>query len=175
MNRIYLGDSYDAVKRLWQQVFVTSAPLYAEPRFIPSELQSDFTALTGIPILSAEHPTAFSILNDPDTGIRLPGEKKQSVSLAHTSVPAILDQLRVQNPRCIVTFDQSHHRQHVLNRDEQRLAKMRSLSEAGVFSFYYVSHAPFLFAFSNLDALQEIRALLLHAGIPEKRFEMCNR
>jgi hypothetical protein len=51
---------------------------------------------------------------------------------------------------------------------------MRSLTEAGAFSFYYVSHAPFLFAFSTLTALQEIRAQLLYIGIPAMRLEMCN-
>ena len=34
MKRDYLGDSYDAVKRLWQQALSGWAPLYAEPRFI---------------------------------------------------------------------------------------------------------------------------------------------
>jgi len=173
MNRCYLGDSYDAVKRLWQQVLADNAPLYAEPRFIPIELQPDFTRLTGIPILSNQHSAHFSILNDPDTGIRLPGESNQSVALSHTSTAAILDQLRQRRPSCIITFDQSHYRHIKLKQDEQRLAKMRSLSDGGGFSFYYVSHAPFLFAFSTITALQEIRELLLSTGIPESRFETC--
>jgi len=83
MKRRYLGDSYDAVKRLWQQVLAVNAPLYAEPRFIPIELRADFTRLTCIPILSDRPAAPVSILNDPDTGIRLPGESNQSVSLAY--------------------------------------------------------------------------------------------
>jgi hypothetical protein len=63
MNRDYLGDSYDAVKRLWQQVLAGAAPLYAEPRFVPPELRDDFTRLTGIPILPERPPLIFSILN----------------------------------------------------------------------------------------------------------------
>ena len=110
MKRHYLGDSYDAVKRLWQQVLADTAPLYAERRFIPLELQPDFTRLTGIPILSDQHPAYFSILNDPDTGIRLPGENNQSVALSHTSIATILEQLRQHRPSCIITFDQSHYR-----------------------------------------------------------------
>jgi hypothetical protein len=172
MKRNYLGDSYDAVKRLWQQTLVDSAPLYAEPRFIPLELRSDFTRLTRIPILSDQYPSVFSILNDPDTGIRLPGEINQSVALKHTSVKAILEQLRIQKPSCIITFDQSHYRHIDLTHGEQRLAKMRSLSERGAFSFYYVSHAPFLFAFPTSSAREEVRTLLLHTGIPEGRLEI---
>ena len=110
MKRDYLGDSYDAVKRLWQQVLADSAPLYAVPRFIPPELQADFTRLTGIPILSSRPPAAFSLLNDPDTGIRLPGEENQSEPRTHISIPSILDQLDQHSPRCIVTFDQSDYR-----------------------------------------------------------------
>jgi hypothetical protein len=73
MKRDYLGDSYDAVKRLWQQVLAEWATLYAEPQFLPQDLREDFTRLTGIPLLTGRHPRDYSILNDPDTGIRLPG------------------------------------------------------------------------------------------------------
>src|SRR6476620_2424764 len=138
MKRAYLGDSYDAVKRLWQELLAPTAPLFAEPLLIPAELQLDFTRLTGIPMLSSQPPAVFSILNDPDTGIRLPGEDNQSESRAHVSIPTILGQLRELQPRCVVTFDQSDYRHSDLDRDEQRLSKMRSLSEGGAFAFYYV-------------------------------------
>ena len=171
MKRAYLGDSYDAVKRLWQELLAPTAPLFAEPRFIPAELQPDFTRLTGIRMLSTQPPAAFSILNDPDTGIRLPGEDNQSESRTHISITSILDQLQQRQPRCIITFDQSDYRHSDLGRDEQRLAKIRSLSDAGASAFYYVSHAPFLFAFSTTDALREIHELLIRAGIPANRLE----
>jgi hypothetical protein len=174
MKRQYLGDSYDAVKRLWQQILSTSAPLYAEPLFIPSDLHAAFSRLTGIPILSGQRPPAFSILNDPDTGIRLPDAKKQSMTQTHTSTAAILGQMRQGKPSCIITFDQSHNRHIDSKHDEQRLAKMRSLLEGGAFSFYYVSHAPFLFAFPSRAALENIRTLILSAGIPENRLESCD-
>ena len=175
MKRDYLGDSYDAVKRLWQQVLADSAPLYAVPRFIPPELQADFTRLTGIPILSSRPPAAFSLLNDPDTGIRLPGEENQSEPRTHISIPSILDQLDQHSPRCIVTFDQSDYRHSNLGRDRQRITKMCSLSEGGAFAFYYVSHAPFLFAFSTREAFDDIKTRLVRAGIPETRIETLNQ
>jgi hypothetical protein len=175
MKRAYLGDSYDAVKRFWQQLFASTAPLFAEPRFIPAELRPDFTQLTGIPILPAHPPTAFSILNDPDTGIRLPGEDNQSESRTHISISTIIEQLRQRQPRCIITFDQSDYRHSDLGRDEQRLAKMRSLVDAGASAFYYVSHAPFLFAFPTIDALQQTRELIARGGIPSNRLETIDR
>jgi len=175
MKRAYLGDSYDAVKRLWQQLLASTAPLFAEPSFIPTELQSDFTQLTGIRMLPAQPPTAFSILNDPDTGIRLPGEDNQSESRTHISISTIIEQLRQRQPRCIITFDQSDYRHSDLGRDEQRLAKIRSLAEAGASAFYYVSHAPFLFAFPTADALQQAHELLTRGGIPSHRLEIFER
>ena len=46
----------------------------------------------------------------------------------------------------------------------------RIVSE-GFHGFYYVSHAPFLFAVSNTDAFSRIKIILKSAGIPETRFE----
>lgn len=171
MKRNFLGDSYDAVKRLWQQIFAAFAPLYAEPRFIPLELQSDFTLLTGIPILTTQPPADFSVLNDPDTGIRLPGEDNQAEGQTHTTIRAICRQLQQHTPLCVVTYDQSHYRHIKLKADEQRQAKLRRLSGNGAFGYYYVSHAPFLFAFQTREALQETKNRLLRFGIPKDRLE----
>jgi hypothetical protein len=172
MKRDYLGDSFDAVKRLWQQVLAGFAPLYAEPRFIPPDLRRDFTRLTGIPMLLDAAPSRYSILNDPDTGIRLPSEVKQTESWIHIALITIRDQLQRHTPRAVITFDQSDYRHSELKRDEQRLAKMNYLAEAGLFSFYYVSHAPFLFAFSDADSRrQQLQERLLTFGIPDDRIE----
>jgi hypothetical protein len=35
MKSQFLGDSYDAVKRMWHEMLADWAPLYAEPRFLP--------------------------------------------------------------------------------------------------------------------------------------------
>jgi len=170
MKREYLGDSYDAVKRMWQELLADWAPLHAEPRFLPDDLCEDFTQLTRIPMLSARPPNAFSILNDPDTGIRLPGERNQAEGRTHISVETIINQLR-KGAQCVITFDQSDYRNTKLKRDEQRQAKMHRLAEEGFHCFYYVSHAPFLFALPNADALQRIQGILKKAGIPEDRLE----
>ena len=45
MKRQFLGDSYDAVKRLWHEAFSDWAPLPAEPRFIPEGIRQECKAL----------------------------------------------------------------------------------------------------------------------------------
>src|SRR5690242_10168419 len=107
MKRDYLGDSYDAVKRLWQQVLADWAPLYAETRFIPHELQADFTRLTGVAMLRNTPSSPYSILNDPDTGIRLPDESNQIESRRHIALRTICEQLERGAPSAVITFDVS--------------------------------------------------------------------
>ncbi len=175
VKRDYLGDSYDAVKRLWRQLLADWAPLYAEPRFLPEGLREDFARLTGIPVLPDQRPARYSILNDPDTGIRLPGEENQAEGRTHIAIASIVAQLRAQGLRCVVTFDQSNYRHSGLRHDRQRRAKVRALWKSGFPAFYYVSHAPFLFAFPTIEALAELENLLVNAGIPADRFERGHR
>jgi hypothetical protein len=78
MERAFLGDSYDAVKRMWQELLADWAPLYAEPRFTPKKIRPDFEKLTRILMLKDQRPGCYSILNDPCTGIRLPSSPKKS-------------------------------------------------------------------------------------------------
>ena len=171
MKRDYLGDSYDAVKRLWQQVLAEWAPLYAEPRFIPEDLQAEFTHLTGVPMLHGAASGPYSVLNDPDTGIRLPDENNQTQSRKHIALGTICEQLRRDAARTVITFDQSAYRLSELKLDEQRQAKMRYLAKSGLFAFYYVSHAPFLFTCPSADTRQQLPQRLLSFGIPDTRFE----
>jgi hypothetical protein len=171
MKRDYLGDSYDAVKRLWQEALSEWAPLYAEPGFIQEDLQEEFSRLTGVPMLRDAPSGPYSILNDPDTGIRLPGEDNQIGGQTHIALPTIQEQLRRHAVRAVITFDQSNYRRSELKLDQQRRAKMRYLAKAGLFAFYYVSHAPFLFAFPDANARQQLRERLLSFGIPNDRFE----
>jgi hypothetical protein len=170
MKREYLGDSYDAVKRLWCNLFSEWAPLYANPDFIPDDenLRQDFTRLTGIPMLPEHPPNSFSILNDPDVGIRLPGEKNQREGRTHITVESIVKQLENSGARCVITFDQSYYHKRKPSKEGQRRKKMRRLRALECDGFYYVSHASFLFAVSNLQTLQRLRRTLVKAGIPEK-------
>ena len=169
MKRQFLGDSYDAVKRLWQEAFSEWAPLLAEPRFIPEDIQEDFTTVTRIPLLNNHRPPVYSIFNDPDTGIRLPDRQNQKEGVTHINLATIASQLGNSAVRCVVTFDQSHHRELGFTPADQRDAKALWLHRQGFRAFYYVSHAPFLFAFSEEAHMKAARERLLALGIPEAR------
>jgi hypothetical protein len=167
MKRAFLGDSYDIVKRMWHELLAEWAPLYAESRFIPEELRNDYEKLTKISILDDQHPPIYSILNDPCTGIRLPTEQNQSEGQTHVSLGTIIEQLK-DGAQCVITFDQSNYRK-IGKLNEQHQTKMKWLAKAGYHSFYYVSHAPFLFAFPNKEALLKAEKILKEAGIPKNR------
>ncbi len=170
MRREYLGDSYDAVKRMWQELLAPWAPLHAAPRFIPDELRDDYTSLTRIPMLPDEVPATCSILNDPDTGIRLPGARNQGEGQTHVTIETIGKQL-AGGAKCVITFDQSNYRNSGMKLREQREEKLRQLTVDGFQAFYYVSHAPFLFATRSADALDRVCTILRKGGILASRLE----
>ena len=171
MERCKLGDSYDAVKRLWQEVLEKWAPLYADPRFVPEDLKVEYTRLTRIPVFREAPSGLYSILNDPDTGIRHPDAANQRESRRHIALHSIAEQLRPTKVRAVITFDQSNYRRTGKSFIEQRNDKMRYLANKGFFSFYYASHAPFLFTCRSARMLREVRELLLGVGVPESMFE----
>ncbi|MDE2157200.1 MAG: hypothetical protein KGJ32_15145 [Xanthomonadaceae bacterium] len=172
MKQQFLGDSYDAVKRLWQEAFAEWAPLLAEPRYVPNDIRSDFTTVTRIPILDSHRPPVYSIFNDPDTGIRFPDRQNQKEGTTHINLATIAKQLTETAVRCVVTFDQSHHRELGFSPADQRNAKASWLRAQGLHAFYYVSHAPFLFAFSDGGHMETARNRLLALGIPAARIEV---
>jgi len=171
MKREFLGDTYDAVKRLWRDVLQDWAPLYFEPRFVPDDLREEFARLTGIPVLEDGTAGPHTILNDPDTGIRLPGTGNQAEGRTHITVPSVASQLRMQGVRCVITFDQSDYRGGHLDRRAQRQIKLGALREEGFDGFYYVSHAPFLFAAPDRSTCAAVWRLLTAAGLPVSRLE----
>jgi hypothetical protein len=88
----------------------------------------------------------------------------------HVTIKYVADQLR-NGAQCVITFDQSFDR-NGKPEPEQRQDKMGRLHESGFHSFYYISHAPFLYALSNLDAFEQIQRILERAGIPKKRLDI---
>jgi hypothetical protein len=173
VKRIFLGDSYDAVKRLWAGALSDWAPLYADPAFIPQELYADFTKMTLVPILGKDRPAFYSLLNDPDTGIFTPDRPAQRIGRSHTSLEAIRIQLSDPAIGCVVTFDQSNHRKAGWSARDQRMEKLSWLNQKGIAAFYYVSHAPFMFASSTTDNIEEVMRRLEREGIPRERMETC--
>src|SRR5262249_45994777 len=92
MREIYLGDSYDLVKRFWAESLRLVAPLFAHPRFVPAGIRPQYTAVTSIHVCAAnklpEGP--FGLLLDPNTGIPLPAESSTEASASHAPLPFIV-------------------------------------------------------------------------------------
>jgi hypothetical protein len=173
MREKYLGDSYDIVKRFWAQSLEPIGKLFAHPKFIPSGIRSQFEAITLVQLLpSSLSPAApFGILLDPDTGIPLPTQGVRTATVSHATLSFIGEELRRHNPAYLICFDQSYHRKHSMTRAEQRAAKRAFLAEQQVASFYYVSHAPFLFTSLIPEILKAVQDRLVSCGIPHSRFE----
>ena len=173
MRRDYLGDSYDIVKRFWAERLSPIAPLFAHPRFVPIEIRPVYERLTGMRVLQEEvAPTRpFGLFLDPHTGISLPDARRQRSASSHTTPAFIVEILADWEPRYLICFDQAHDRLRGLTRIEQRRNKSAALHEQGISSFYYVSHAAFLFASIEQATLAEIRRCLLESGLPAERLE----
>jgi len=170
MHRKYLGDSYDAVKRMWQQILSPWAPIFAVSRFIPDDLHTDFTRLTGIEVVYEAVKGRHSLLNDPDVGIRLPGRANQSEG-KHISIDTIASQVYQPGVACVITFDQSNYRDEGSLKG-QRILKLRELARQRVHSFYYASHASFLFSTRSTATTKLLQGRLIRAGIPKARLEL---
>jgi hypothetical protein len=170
VKRQYLGNSYDVVKRLWQEIFAEWAPLYAEPRFIPKDIRNEFTAFTRIPLLNEHRPLLYAILNDPDTGIRLPKRANQSEGKSHVALPTIREQLRNVAVQCVVTFDQATHREAGLNPKSQRNEKLQWLQRESLCVLLCLSR-PILIAFSDFARTDMALGLMEKAGVPVNRIE----
>jgi hypothetical protein len=173
MRDKYLGDTYDLIKRFWSESLRSIAPLYAHYRFVPNEIRSKYTAITLIPVIDAPPHDPFGILLDPHTGIPLPSEAPENTTLSHAPLSFLVQINEEFRPAYMICFDQSYHRNHKnsLTREGQRLQKVELLQKKGISSFYYVSHAPFLFAAQKKETLDAIRAQLMSLGIPKSRFE----
>lgn len=167
MHERYLGDSYDIVKRFFGEQLCPIAPMRAHPRFIPDDLHDAFTRLTTIPVWDEKTDEKMSLLLDPHTGIPLPDAANQGVRISHAPIQFIADLLKMPNLSFVVCFDQTRDRQHELSIADQPDAKREALRDLGVFSFYYMSHAPFLFASKTSDTLVFVRNRLIELGVPE--------
>ena len=171
MQRKYIGDSYDLVKRFLSESLREIAPLYAHQRFVPLEIRPEYTRITSIPILEEPPSNPFAILLDPDVGIPFPSSASEHPTASHAPLPFLVKVNACFHPKYIICFDQSYHRTHELRREVQRSEKRKFLQERNLFSFYFVSHAPFLFTAENPKILEAIRVRLVSLGIPESRFE----
>jgi hypothetical protein len=170
----YLGDSYDLVKRFWAESLRSVAPLYAHPRFVRPAIRQPYTLVTSIPVLDTDKlpPRPFGLLFDPHTGIPLPDESVTEASPSHAPLPFIAQVNATLRPAYAICFDQSLHRHHALSKQQQLEKKREFLGGKGIGSFYYDSHAPFLFMAERSEFLSAVKARLVSLGVPPDRFEL---
>lgn len=172
MRDIYLGDSFDVVKRFWAESLTPVARLYAHPRFIPLSIRGRYTAMTTIAVLDPDKPPdgRFGLLFDPHTGIPLPATSPAEASASHAPLSFIIGTNAALRPEYMICFDQSYHRRHELTTSEQLELKREFLQARGIGSFYYVSHAPFLFMAERAESLAAVKDRLVALGVPQERF-----
>ena len=173
MQEEYLGDSYDLVKRFWAENLRSIAPLYAHPRFVPESLRPRFTHLSKIKMFDPEdRPTGkFGLFLDPDTGIPFFNGSHGKDTGKRVSLPFIVEANKVYQPSYLICYDQSHHRTRVVGKSEQMKKKMEFLKAEGLQSFYYNSHAHFLFIAEQQETLAAIYERLTSLGVPPSRLK----
>jgi hypothetical protein len=167
MHERYLGDSFDILKKHWADLLSPIAPMFAHPRWLPNDVTDRFTRLTGISVLNDRIDRNYSLLIDPHTGIPLPDAVDQRIRISHAPlnyIRSLFDDARLD---FVVCFDQSTDRLNDIPIEDQRDLKREWLGSNGICSFYYVSHAPFLFAGTNCDTIAAVRQRLIDSGIPE--------
>jgi hypothetical protein len=94
MREVYLGDSYDLIKRFWTENLCKVAPLYAHSRFVPQSIRKQYTKVTAVPVLESVPEKSFGLLLDPQIGIPLPTDPIGNASVSHAPLSALRKQIR---------------------------------------------------------------------------------
>jgi hypothetical protein len=166
----YLGDSFDIVKRFWADHLAGIAPVFAHPNFVPVEIRPEYEKMVGMPVTDS-FPERFAVFLDPHTGIPLPTSASRGATASHVSLSFIVDEFDRLRPAYMICFDQSYDRRSGLSKAQQRDSKRAALRRNQIASFYYVSHAPFLFMARDKAVLESMRLRLVVSGVPQARLE----
>lgn len=169
MRREFLGDSYDLVKRFWAESLSSIAPIYAYETFIPKEICEEYIQITRIQIFHSQVAHPFALLLDPCTGIPSPKKTRRKLSKEYVPIQFIVETFETYYPEILICFDQSfsHGEDKELSMEEKRNA----LTANGLCSFYYSSHANFLFVSKSAATASLVRKQLLGRGIPASRLK----
>jgi hypothetical protein len=184
MDMKHFGDSYDVVKQSLLRWLRDFGEWSVHPMFTKSvtpEEVDNFARFLNARILSAEvlnsetvrsdyllsAPSCGNLFLDPTTGLCLKwGPKRKSADYLCASE---LIQLIEQRPESLtMVFDQSLAR----GRERTQLMnKLQYLSQHGVASFAYCSHACFILLSQNRNLLDQAHAhMIRESRLPESRF-----
>jgi len=164
MHPIFLGDSYDIVKRFFSGVLRSLGyAVYVDPMLSGSWGKSEKTFYRFLGVehvrVSCETGEKRALFVDPDTGVSGRATDKH-VSFAQLAQHCHDFQL-------VFAFDQSFSRAR--NPKEQMQSKLTQLSALGCSGCYYDSHARFIFISRELQMLTELRKALVDMGLPKTR------
>ncbi len=158
MNSKHLGDSYDLVKRVLLDV-LKGFGKWSVLHMPTNKLDiASYEKLLGAKVSKTDKGDLFV---DPDNGIAL---KKKSPK--HILIDTLIAEIESRPDSLILVFDQSFSRG---KEKEGRKKKQRRLRMAGIYSFYYGSHASFLVAGKNKKKVEQAQQRLLGLGIPQEK------
>ena len=169
MNPIYVGDSYDLVKRYFgQELAKLGYEVVVDPRFTgewSGKEESYFRLIGAKHVRDPRSPNArLALFMDPDTGINAAG------GFRHVSFDQIGE--AAQEYDMVFVFDQSFSRQQ--DPGSVMVKKLAELTRIGLHAMYYDSHARFVFASKDGSAINELNRHLLRTGLPESRLVLAN-
>lgn len=164
MNRLYLGDSPDIVKRFFCGVLRDLGyAVYIDPMFTGAWNGEDaaFGKFLGATHILHRDPAQrrTALLIDPDTGVR-DTPTSAHVSFDHLAGVAGEHEL-------VLVLDQSFSR--TTSPREQMLLKLDAMAQRNCQGFYYDSHARFLFLGREQVPLAALANQLADLGLPRSR------
>lgn len=163
MNRKFLGDSYDLVKRFFcLELSVLGYQVVADPMFTGpwnDRQKIHFFRLIGVAPTASADSMPMALFLDPDTGIR------ERSSRQHVAFKRIAEE--AARYALVFSFDQSFSYQEEAADGIQR--KLAALKALGCESMYYDSHARFVFASCAPARIAELRKHLMALGLPPSR------
>jgi hypothetical protein len=165
MNPEFLGDSYDLVKRFFVHEFrALGYEVAVDPLFTGDWAEGEEEAFHRL--IDVKHRKELpstgdrtALFLDPDTGV------KGRATRRHVSYDRLAHE--AAKHRLVFAFDQSFSRQG--SAAEAMARKLNAISSLGLAGLYYDSHARFLFASRQSDAIHEVWLHLQRVGIPSRR------
>ncbi len=164
MNPEWFGDSYDIVKRYFVGLLKDNGyRVVVDPMFTGNyrDIEDSFYHLIGASKFDRNNISGkkIALFLDPDTGI---GKRRTS---KHVTMVDIIEALKQYD--LVFSFDQSFSWNKIAN--VQINEKFKTLSDKGLFGFYYDSHARFLFAGKYRKDMESVISAILNSGLPRRR------
>ena len=162
MNPMFVGDSYDIVKRFFVGELRTLGYSVKFDGCYTGDWRPD-EKQRFLKLISMDMPSVTTnrraLFLDPDTGVR---EKRGP---KHVTFDRIAEETKKHE--LVVAFDQSFS--YGCNYAEAIADKSKKMKERNCHSMFYDSHARFLFASGKASSIRKLRQHLISLGLPRAR------